>query len=147
MPLSPPFLYMQVNTEVCEQTFSWLSKYSRITRHMNRERFLFYLLYLCYLRNNYKLQSKVKMYEHSTYGWELDITLILQFTHYTENDIMLRAPGWVSPGTVRVTLVSRDTLTQRVPGWVGDGESRDCQSYSGVPGYSDTEGAWVGGGW
>ena len=114
MPLSPPFLYMQVNTEVCEQTFSWLSKYSRIARHMNRERFLFYLLYLCHLRNNYKLQSKVKMYEHSTYGWELDITLILQFTHYTE--WMLRAPGWVSPGTVRVTLVSRDTLTQRVPG-------------------------------
>ena len=38
----------------------------------------------------------------------------------------------VSSGTVRVTPVSRDTLTQRVPGWVGDGESRDCQSYSGV---------------
>ena len=35
----------------------------------------------------------------------------------------------VSPGTVRVSLVSRDTLTQRVPGWVGDGESQDCQSY------------------
>ena len=53
----------------------------------------------------------------------------------------------VSTGTVRVTLVSWDTLTQGVPGWVGDGESRDCQSYSGVLGCSDTEGAWVGGGW
>ena len=37
----------QVDTEVCEQVFSWLSRYARITRHTNRETFLFYLLYLC----------------------------------------------------------------------------------------------------
>jgi hypothetical protein len=41
----------QVDTEVCEQTFSWLSRYARITRHMNKEHFLFYLLFICDLHN------------------------------------------------------------------------------------------------
>ncbi|CAH3152581.1 unnamed protein product [Porites lobata] len=35
-----------VNTEVCEQLFSWLSRFSHITKHMNRWRFLFLMLYL-----------------------------------------------------------------------------------------------------
>lgn len=48
------FLCVQVNTEVCEQTFSWLSKYSSITRHMNRQNFLFYILYICKMRNRCK---------------------------------------------------------------------------------------------
>ncbi len=39
--------YLKVDTEACEQIFSWSSKYSRITRHMSREHFLFYILYLC----------------------------------------------------------------------------------------------------
>ena len=42
---------LQVDTEVCEQVFSWMSKYARITQHMNRQHFLFYLLYLCDSRN------------------------------------------------------------------------------------------------
>ena len=41
----------QVDTEICEQTFSWLSRYSRITRHMDRAHFLFYILYLSDLHN------------------------------------------------------------------------------------------------
>ena len=40
------FASMQVDTQICEQTFSWMSRYSRITRHMNRQHFLFYLLYI-----------------------------------------------------------------------------------------------------
>ena len=35
-----------MNTEVCEQLFSWLSKFAPITKHMNRWRFLFLMLYL-----------------------------------------------------------------------------------------------------
>ena len=35
-----------VNTEVREQLFSWLSKYSHMTKHMNRWRFLFLMLYI-----------------------------------------------------------------------------------------------------
>ncbi|XP_068753057.1 uncharacterized protein [Montipora capricornis] len=35
-----------VDTEVCEKLFSWLSKYSHITKHMNRWRFLFLMLYV-----------------------------------------------------------------------------------------------------
>lgn len=35
-----------VNTEVCEQLFSWLSRFSYITKHMNRWRLLFLMLYL-----------------------------------------------------------------------------------------------------
>ena len=46
---------IQVDTEVCEQTFSWLSRYSRISRHMNRPHFMFYLLYVCELHNRKKL--------------------------------------------------------------------------------------------
>lgn len=44
-------LVIQVDTEICEQTFSRLSRYSRITQHMNKEHFIFYLLYICDLRN------------------------------------------------------------------------------------------------
>ena len=44
-------IYIQVDTQICEQTFSWMSRYSRITRHMNREHFLFYLLYISDLHN------------------------------------------------------------------------------------------------
>mgnify|MGYP000049549522 CR=1 FL=1 len=35
-----------MNTEVCEQLFSWLSKFATITKHMNRWQFLFLMLYL-----------------------------------------------------------------------------------------------------
>ena len=45
------FLFSQVNSEICEETFAWLSRYSKITRHMNRERFIFFILYLCELHN------------------------------------------------------------------------------------------------
>ena len=41
------------------------------------------------------------------------------------------------PGTIRVTLAYRDTLTEGdLDGW----QSRDCQSYSGIPGYWDLDG-------
>lgn len=41
----------KVDTEICEQIFSWMSKYARITQHMNRVHFLFFLLYLCDAHN------------------------------------------------------------------------------------------------
>ncbi len=44
-----------VDTEICEQTFSWLSRYARITKHMNKPHFKFYVLYLCDLHNRKKL--------------------------------------------------------------------------------------------
>ena len=39
-------LFQNVNTEVCEQLFSWLSRFAPMTKHMNRWRFLFLILYL-----------------------------------------------------------------------------------------------------
>ena len=42
---------MQVDTEVCEQVFSWLSKYKRSTQKMSQHTFVFFLLYLCDLHN------------------------------------------------------------------------------------------------
>lgn len=39
-------LPQEVNTEVCEQLFSWLSRFSYMTKHMNRWRFLFIMLYV-----------------------------------------------------------------------------------------------------
>ena len=41
----------QVDTEICEQLFSWMSRYYRITQHMNWAHFLFYLLFLCDAHN------------------------------------------------------------------------------------------------
>lgn len=36
---------VQVNSEICEQTFSWMSRYAKMTRHTNRERFfVFYCM-------------------------------------------------------------------------------------------------------
>lgn len=49
------FWIMQVDTQICEQTFSWLSRYARITKHMNRAHFMFYLMYLCDMHNQRKL--------------------------------------------------------------------------------------------
>ena len=33
---------LQVDTEVCEQVFSWLSRYKRITQKMNQHTFMFF---------------------------------------------------------------------------------------------------------
>lgn len=46
-----------VDTEVCEQIFSWLSRYARITQSMNQQHFLFYILYLCDAHNRKRLSS------------------------------------------------------------------------------------------
>ncbi|KXJ06830.1 uncharacterized protein LOC114576501 [Exaiptasia diaphana] len=41
----------EVDTEVCEQSFSWLSLYKKMTRKMNQEHFMFLVLYLLHLHN------------------------------------------------------------------------------------------------
>ena len=40
-----------VDTEACEQLFSWLSSYRFIVKHMNRHRFLFFIWFLLWQRN------------------------------------------------------------------------------------------------
>ncbi len=47
-----------INTEACEQEFSWLCNYKHSTRHMNFPRFNLFLLTLCDLSNEKKLQRK-----------------------------------------------------------------------------------------
>ena len=42
---------LQVDTEICEETFAWLTKYMETTRHMNQHRFFFYILNFCDLKN------------------------------------------------------------------------------------------------
>ena len=37
---------MKVNTGICEQIFLWLSGFCHITKHMNRETFVFFILYI-----------------------------------------------------------------------------------------------------
>ena len=49
-----PF-FQNVNTEACEQLFSWLSKFATITKQMNRWRFLFLMLYILDEHNNDKV--------------------------------------------------------------------------------------------
>ena len=46
--------FLQVDTEVCEQVFSWLSRYSHITKKMSQHTFIFFILYLCDLHNRYE---------------------------------------------------------------------------------------------
>ena len=36
----------EVNTELCEQLFSWLARFGPMTKHINRWRFLFIMLYV-----------------------------------------------------------------------------------------------------
>ena len=43
--------HLQIDTEVCEQTFSWLSKYAKMTRRMNRGHFVFFIIYVQHLHN------------------------------------------------------------------------------------------------
>ena len=43
--------HLQIDTEVCEQTFSWLSKYAKMTRKMNRGHFVFFIIYVQHLHN------------------------------------------------------------------------------------------------
>ena len=44
----------------CEMSkgFDWLSKYARITRNMNQDHFMFFILYLCDLHNRKLLLLK-----------------------------------------------------------------------------------------
>ena len=49
----------QVDTEACEQCFSWLSRYARITRRMQRSTFLFFTLYMCDM-HNLREESKLR---------------------------------------------------------------------------------------
>lgn len=46
-----------VNTEACEQIFSWMSKYAYMSRYMNRHRFFFFLLDLCDI-HNYMIEKR-----------------------------------------------------------------------------------------
>jgi len=48
---------LQVGTEICEQVFSWLSKYSRMTHKMSQHTFIFFLLYICDLHNMLELKK------------------------------------------------------------------------------------------
>ena len=42
----------KVNTEICEETFSWLCGYKRSARQMTEARFKWFMLAVCWLRNN-----------------------------------------------------------------------------------------------
>ena len=45
--------------EVCEQTFSWLSRYARSTKYMNKEHLLFSIIYICDLHNR-RILNRIK---------------------------------------------------------------------------------------
>ena len=65
--------FLQVDTEACEQCFSWLSRYAKITRKMQRSTFLFYVLYMCDMHN---LREEGKL-RRSHFMWLLLIILDL----------------------------------------------------------------------
>jgi hypothetical protein len=42
----------KVNTQICEETFSWMKGYKNSTRQMGEARFRWFLLRLCWMRND-----------------------------------------------------------------------------------------------
>ena len=50
-------IIVQVDSEVCEQVFSWLSRYKKMTSKMNRHNFMFFLLYICDLHNRREIDK------------------------------------------------------------------------------------------
>ena len=48
---------MQVSTEVCEQTFSWLSRYCHLARHMSRTSYMFFV-FISVIYTTYKKKLK-----------------------------------------------------------------------------------------
>ena len=51
------WIYFQVDMEVCEQCFSWISQYTRMTRRMKRSIFIFLLHYMCDSHNEREVQK------------------------------------------------------------------------------------------
>ena len=70
--------HLQIDTEVCEQTFSWLSKYAKMTRKMNRGHFVFFIIYVQHLHN---LREEEKLRNSGYKKLWLDLTMI-QFEAY-----------------------------------------------------------------
>ena len=64
-----PFAFstQDVNTKVCEQLFSWLSKFAPITKHMNRWRFMFLMYYLLDSHNEDNLTIVTIIFNSATY--------------------------------------------------------------------------------
>lgn len=50
----------KVNTEVCEETFSWLRGYKFSTRQMSEARFKWFLLRMCWMRNQATIRKMKK---------------------------------------------------------------------------------------
>ena len=61
------FMILQVDTEACEQTFSWLSQYGKMTRKMHRHTYMFFILYLCDLHNKRELEKLQRANYHPKY--------------------------------------------------------------------------------
>ena len=46
-----------INTQICEQTFSWFSQFKRVTRHMNGDNFMVFVLCMCHFHNKKQMQK------------------------------------------------------------------------------------------
>ena len=68
---------LQVGTEMCEQTFAWLTKYGKTTRHMNQHRFFFYNLNSCDLKNQ-KIEEALNSGKEQALVLALLATVIMQ---------------------------------------------------------------------
>ena len=63
--------HLRIDIEVCEQTFSWLSKYAKTTRKINRGHFVFFIIMFSI---DITLEER-KHYETAVDIW-LDLTMI-----------------------------------------------------------------------
>ncbi len=60
-PYKIPLLkHNKANLSVCEQRFSWMKHFKYSFRYMNKQRFNFMLLVVCWLDRKYRLQRDSK---------------------------------------------------------------------------------------
>ena len=64
---------------MCEQTFAWLTKYGKMTRHMKQHQFYFYILKLCDLKKK-KIEEAVNSGRKKARVLAWLATVIMQMT-------------------------------------------------------------------
>ena len=66
----------KVNTEVCEEAFSWLQAYKNSSRQMTEARFKWFVLRMCEMRNKWTYQQLQKKGKHPRTRPPSDIGLL-----------------------------------------------------------------------
>ena len=85
---------LQVDTEVCEQVFSWLSRYKRITQKMNQHTFMFFCS-ICVILTTY---MRKKTLQGCFYVEHVQLYCLWLYSYYMymymQNEIQKISTDW-----------------------------------------------------